>query len=146
MFSAHKFGGPNGIGGVFWKDTIPLPSVVGGGQEFEYRSGTQDVAGISGAAMAYSLFNRFSAVELQQAATVLESLFASVELGEMTSLARIGSAYILNIAELRGDFGSFCARNNLIVSRGSACLGGQIGASHVFGTLYPGQVIWRISL
>lgn len=146
VFSAHKFGGPNGMGCVFWKDTNPLPSAAGGGQEFDYRSGTQDVASISGAAMAYSLFNRYSAVELQQAATVLENLFASVELGKLTSLARVDSAYILNFTELRSDFGPFCVRNNLIVSRGSACHGGQIGASHVFKILYPGQNVWRISL
>lgn len=44
-FSAHKIGGPKGIGALMlFKELIPLAQ--GGGQESGYRSGTENVAGI----------------------------------------------------------------------------------------------------
>jgi cysteine desulfurase len=45
--SAHKFGGPKGVGALVVRDGTTLsPRVFGGGQERERRSGTQNVAGI----------------------------------------------------------------------------------------------------
>jgi cysteine desulfurase len=45
--SAHKFGGPKGVGVLVVRDGVDLvPRQVGGGQERERRSGTQNVAGI----------------------------------------------------------------------------------------------------
>ena len=47
--SAHKFGGPKGVGALVVRDRVLLqPQVVGGGQESERRSGTPNVAGIAG--------------------------------------------------------------------------------------------------
>ena len=52
--SAHKFGGPKGIGVLAARNGVPLaPLFHGGGQERERRSGTPDVAGI--VAMAEAL-------------------------------------------------------------------------------------------
>ena len=45
--SAHKFGGPKGVGVLVVRDGVAFnPRQVGGGQERERRSGTQNVAGI----------------------------------------------------------------------------------------------------
>jgi len=45
--SAHKFGGPKGVGALVVRDGVDLVArQVGGGQERERRSGTQNVAGI----------------------------------------------------------------------------------------------------
>ena len=44
--AAHKFGGPQGTGALLVRSGVALrPLVLGGGQERERRSGTQDVAG-----------------------------------------------------------------------------------------------------
>jgi cysteine desulfurase len=46
-FSAHKFGGPKGVGVLTIRDGVHVtPLVTGGGQERERRSGTHNVAGI----------------------------------------------------------------------------------------------------
>ncbi len=51
--SAHKFGGPQGVGVLAVRPGVPLrPRLLGGGQERDRRSGTQNVAGIVGAAAA----------------------------------------------------------------------------------------------
>ena len=51
--SAHKFGGPQGVGLLAVRPGTPLrPQLLGGGQERGRRSGTQNVAGIVGAAAA----------------------------------------------------------------------------------------------
>ncbi len=53
VISAHKFGGPQGVGALRVKEGTALsPILHGGGQERERRSGTQNVAGIVGMAAA----------------------------------------------------------------------------------------------
>jgi cysteine desulfurase len=55
-FSAHKFGGPKGVGALMVREGTPLaPLIHGGGQERERRSGTQNVAGIVSMAVAAKL-------------------------------------------------------------------------------------------
>lgn len=52
-FSAHKFGGPKGVGVLTLAPGVTVdPLIVGGGQERERRSGTHNVAGIVGLAAA----------------------------------------------------------------------------------------------
>ena len=52
-FSAHKIGGPKGVGALYLKARTPFaPFLLGGGQEGGRRSGTQNVAGIVGFAAA----------------------------------------------------------------------------------------------
>jgi cysteine desulfurase len=47
--SAHKFGGPKGVGVLTVRNGVEIaPLIVGGGQERERRSGTHNVAGIAG--------------------------------------------------------------------------------------------------
>ena len=52
-FSAHKFYGPKGVGGLIVRKGVDLPSfIVGGSQEFRHRAGTENVPGIIGMAKA----------------------------------------------------------------------------------------------
>lgn len=54
--SAHKFGGPKGVGILAARRGVGFqPLMVGGGQERERRSGTQNVAGIVATAVALQL-------------------------------------------------------------------------------------------
>lgn len=51
--SAHKFNGPKGIGFLYIKKGIELPSLIKGGmQEFGYRAGTENVAFVVGMSVA----------------------------------------------------------------------------------------------
>jgi len=47
--SAHKIGGPKGVGALIVKDGVDIEALqLGGGQELGRRSGTENVAGIAG--------------------------------------------------------------------------------------------------
>lgn len=62
-FSAHKLGGPKGVGILYLRARTPFePYMLGGGQESGLRSGTQNVAGVVGCAAAV-----FDAQSLQEA-------------------------------------------------------------------------------
>lgn len=56
--SAHKFGGPKGVGLVCCPSMPPEPMILGGGQEDGFRSGTENVAGIVGMATALEYAER----------------------------------------------------------------------------------------
>ena len=56
--SAHKFHGPKGVGALYIRRSTPFePQHMGGGQERQRRSGTENVAGIVGMAAALNLAN-----------------------------------------------------------------------------------------
>lgn len=64
--SGHKMGAQKGIGVLFKSALLPVePTLHGGGQQWGLRSGTQDVAGPVGLAVALSLAERDRAIALR---------------------------------------------------------------------------------
>jgi cysteine desulfurase len=57
-FSAHKFGGVRGVGGVVARDRNLEAQIRGGGQEDGLRGGTENVAGLAAAVVALDLSTR----------------------------------------------------------------------------------------
>ncbi len=55
-FSAHKFHGPKGVGGLIYRKPIK-PYILGGGQQFGMRSGTENVASIMAMCKAFSIID-----------------------------------------------------------------------------------------
>ncbi len=66
-FSAHKFYGPKGVGGLFVRQSpisvLLQPQIVGGGQQWDLRSGTLNSVGIVGMAKALDVMQQNAAAE-----------------------------------------------------------------------------------
>ncbi|MEQ9054923.1 MAG: aminotransferase class V-fold PLP-dependent enzyme [Roseovarius confluentis] len=82
ILSAHKLGGPKGVGALLLKDGTDVePILKGGGQELGRRSGTENVAGIAGfgAACAAAARDLDAGVwsEVEKLRNILESSLAS---------------------------------------------------------------------
>jgi cysteine desulfurase len=78
-FTAHKLGGPYGIGALLARRELRLaPILHGGGQEREVRSGTLDVAAIAGFAAALEVAARNRVREEQRLRDLRKDLVTSV--------------------------------------------------------------------
>jgi cysteine desulfurase len=78
-FTAHKLGGPYGIGALLARRELRLaPILHGGGQEREIRSGTLDVAAIAGFAAALEVAMRNRSQEEQRLRDLRTALVRSV--------------------------------------------------------------------
>lgn len=79
--SAHKLGGPRGIGCLVIRYPNRLPPLLdGGGQEFGLRSGTENLSGIAG----FSLAARIVSSQLSQETHRLETLTQQLQTGLRT--------------------------------------------------------------
>ncbi|UCF20605.1 MAG: cysteine desulfurase [Gemmatimonadota bacterium] len=138
--SAHKLGGPKGIGALVVCGPVELePLVYGGGQESGLRSGTENVAGIVGFAEAVAV----SSAERERESARLHALRDRLEAGLREALPEIvvnGAAapqrlpHITSISIPDVDIESLLTALDLegvCVSSGSACTTGSVEASHV---------------
>jgi cysteine desulfurase len=77
--SAHKFGGPKGVGAlVRRRDTRLEPLIEGGGQEWGLRSGTADVAGAVGMAVALRVTSERRPAEVARIGPLRDRLAAGL--------------------------------------------------------------------
>lgn len=79
--SAHKFGGPQGVGALFVRRSLPLPllpQLVGSGQERLRRAGMLNVAGIAGLGAAADAFHLRAAQEPARIAALRDTLEAGL--------------------------------------------------------------------
>ena len=88
VVSAHKLGGPRGVGALIVRDGVNLPAFVkGGGQERRRRGGTENVAGIVGFGAAAAEVVR-EADAAQRMAALRDKLEAGVMAATPTMLHR----------------------------------------------------------
>lgn len=136
--SAHKLGGPRGVGCLIVRQPlIPSPMILGGGQEFGSRSGTENLPGIAGFALAAELSCRELGAEcfrLEGLRTLLEQelrrICPGLEIaGEHAPRSGILSCRFPGISAeemvVRLDAAGICA------SPGAACAARSSKPSHV---------------
>lgn len=129
--SAHKFGGPKGVGFlVIGEAQAGLKAQVGGGQEQGLRSGTENVAGIS--AMVVALEERLSGFKpstegRDRFAGAMEALEARI-LGK--AAPRLANTVALVMPRFdRMRWIARLERRGFVIGSGSACATGKEGLS-----------------
>lgn len=147
VLSAHKFGGPVGVGALLVRDYALLgPS---GGQERGYRGGTESLPLVLGMVAALESGNAW----LDSASALRESLTSQL-LENGAEIVAGESPRCPTIAAYRMPGKSSAAQlirfdgAGIAVSAGSACSSGSLKASHVLTAMgydHPGEVI-RVSI
>lgn len=142
-FSAHKIGGPLGVGALYVRKGAPFrPLIVGGNQEKKMRGGTYNVVGIVGfgTAVARVLKNKtwkkYDTEVRELRDTLAKRILAEIPGSSLNTDIAPGASLpnILN-ASFRAAEGEsiqlYLDAEGIIVSTGSACAAGDTRPSHV---------------
>lgn len=140
--SGHKFGAPKGIGFLYKKDNIKLNCQnIGGGQEDNLRSGTENVASIVGMAKALevhmdSLYSNNRSLEEKERylTSLLKNLVEGLNINSFVEYPELKIKGVVNVT-----FNNVSAQSLLLylddkgiyISAGSACHSDSDTPSHV---------------
>ncbi|MBW5436549.1 cysteine desulfurase [Bradyrhizobium canariense] len=142
-FSAHKIGGPKGVGALVAAEGVAglEPLLRGGGQELNRRAGTENVAGIAGFGAAV----RVGLQALTEDADRMVSLRDRLENG-IRSMAgatvfssdvrRLPNTVLFTAPGLKAETAVIgFDLEGIAVSSGSACSSGKVQPSHVLSAM-----------
>jgi cysteine desulfurase len=141
--SAHKFGGPKGVGVLVERGGPKVdPLIIGGGQERERRSGTHNTAGIVAAAVALDLADRERGTENARLATLRDALVAGLQRRVEGVVETVpaeykvaGSAHVC-ITGIESEALLFLLdEEGVCASAASACASGAMEPSHVLAAM-----------
>ncbi len=133
-FSAHKFHGPKGIGGLYIRPGLELdPLVLGGGQQHGLRSGTINTPALAGLAIAATEASDSKAKAIRD---IRDSFEASLLIKfpeaiiHSRGVPRLSNTCFFSLLGWNGeDVSSLLAADGIIVGTGAACSSGAIQPS-----------------
>jgi cysteine desulfurase len=140
--SAHKIGGPKGVGAVVLGEDVQVEALLrGGGQEFGRRAGTENVAGIA----AFGAATEAAMTALAPAAQRLQFLRERLEKGLMQTAGmivfsvgapRLPNTTLFTVPGLKAETAVIgFDLGGIAVSSGSACSSGKVQPSHVLAAM-----------
>lgn len=140
--SAHKIGGPKGVGALVLGEGVQIePLLRGGGQELGRRAGTENVAGVAAFGAATAAAMAALAPEAQR----LQSLRERLEKGLMQTLGvtvfsagapRLPNTTLFTVPGLKAETAVIgFDLSGIAVSSGSACSSGKVQPSHVLAAM-----------
>ncbi|WP_428246535.1 cysteine desulfurase family protein [Ferrovibrio sp.] len=140
--SAHKLGGPTGIGALVLRGDLAIEALqLGGGQELGRRAGTENLSGIAGFGAAAEAARR----DLGQMATIAawrDGFEAAIRAAAPDAVIHAGSVARLPNTSCIGMPGVAAELQvmafdlaGLAVSAGSACSSGKMKPSHVLSAM-----------
>lgn len=144
--SAHKIGGPQGVGFLYVRDGVKLEPVIhGGGQELGRRSGTHNVAAIVGLAVAVESAVAGRSVYREQVGAARDRFELDLRSGVNVEVTADAADRLVSHAHLR--FPGIPAETLLVrldfagvaAAAGAACHSGAIQESHVLAAMGVGS-------
>ena len=142
-FSAHKIGGPIGVGALFVREGVPFkPLIIGGNQENKRRGGTYNTVGIIGFGAALEqvkqgrTWEKYDTKVRKLRDTLAERILKEIPGSSLNTDLAPGKSLpnILNASFEAAEGESiqlYLDAEGIIVSTGSACASGDIKPSHV---------------
>ncbi|MCK1281486.1 cysteine desulfurase [Bradyrhizobium sp. 61] len=142
-FSAHKIGGPKGVGALVMAEGIAglEPVLRGGGQELSRRAGTENVAGIAGFGAAVRAALQALPEDVERMATLRDSLENGIRgiAGAMIfadDIKRLSNTILFTAPGLKAETAVIgFDLEGVAVSSGSACSSGKVQPSHVLSAM-----------
>lgn len=140
IVSAHKFGGPKGVGALIVRDGVEVPALLtGGGQEMGRRAGTENIIGIAGMGAAAEAAQRdLEGGVWQQVAEFRNILESALSSGENNTISvgkggpRLPNTLCLISPGWKGETQVMAMDlAGFAISAGSACSSGKVRASRV---------------
>lgn len=142
-FSAHKIGGPKGVGALVMRDGITglEPVLRGGGQELNRRAGTENVAGIAGFGAAVKAALEALPEDASRTASLrdrlengLRAIAGATIFADDTS--RLPNTVLFTAPGLKAETAVIgFDLEGVAVSSGSACSSGKVQPSHVLSAM-----------
>jgi cysteine desulfurase len=137
--SAHKFGGPKGIGGLYIRNSVNVePIIHGGGQQGKLRGGTENVPAIVGFAEALRLNNihkKDQSIQIKKMRDALENgIFKSIPKIVLNGhpKKRLPNYLNISILDIEGEaILLHLDRFGIMVGTGSACNSQSLEPSYV---------------
>jgi cysteine desulfurase len=140
--SAHKIGGPKGVGALIIRDHVDLePFIRGGGQERRRRAGTENVAAIAGfGAAAEAAAARLAPVGAIRTLrdgfeAQVKALVPGVQIMAETSQRLPNTSCVAFPGKLADSLLIKLDLAGIAVSSGAACSSGKVGTSHVLAAM-----------
>ncbi len=130
--SAHKIGGPQGVGALVVRESVPFAAqMLGGGQERGLRAGTENVSGIAGFGAAAAIANEASSTPRDEfEARLLRLVPDAVIFG--TNAPRLGNTSNFALPGMMAETALMALDlDGVMVSSGAACSSGKVKPSHV---------------
>ena len=140
--SAHKLGGPPGIGALVVRDGVELtPMIRGGGQERGRRAGSENLPGIAGFAAAaeaavagFAEYDRVRCLRDELEAGIATIAPDTAVLGR--GVARLPNTSAIAMPGLSAETQVIALDlDGVMVSAGAACSSGTVGPSHVLAAM-----------
>lgn len=142
-FSAHKIGGPKGIGALVVAEGLAglEPVLRGGGQELNRRAGTENVAGIAGFGAAVKVALQAFPEDAKRMASLRDRLENGIRAIAGATIfsddtERLPNTILFTAPGLKAETAVIgFDLEGIAVSSGSACSSGKVQPSHVLSAM-----------
>jgi cysteine desulfurase len=151
--SAHKIGGPKGVGAMVRRNEsihFPDPLIRGGGQERGLRAGTENVAGIAGFGAAATAASRQFAAEAEPMLAlrdILESGLKAISSDAVifgAAAERLPNTTLFAVPGMAAETAVIAFDlEGIAVSSGAACSSGKVQPSHVLAAMEVSPALVR---